>query len=238
MSERILAQILADVAAEIGAVRKDERNTYQQFNFRGIDAVVNAVGPKLHKAGVIGPFPRLVDSTRVIGTTSKGNAVTTVTVTVEYTLYGPAGDELAGTVIAEAFDSGDKATAKAMSVAMRTFLLQSLCLPTDEPDPDQYTYSEPPRTAESRRPTQSPITFDQRANIAHLVRHIGVTGERLASAVGWASMPQGRVSAVEDMTEEEADKLIDFMLSKAHGMGEQEQTVLDVKTADTEEADE
>lgn len=150
MSERILAQILADVAAEIGAVRKDERNTYQNFNFRGIDAVVNAVGPKLHKAGVVGPFPHLVDSTRVVGSTSKGNTVTSVTVTVEYSLYGPAGDMLAGTVIAEAFDSGDKATAKAMSVAMRTFLLQALCLPTDEPDPDQYTYAEPPRITEAQ----------------------------------------------------------------------------------------
>jgi hypothetical protein len=30
----------------------------------------------------------------------------------------------------------DKATAKAMSVAYRTFLLQVLALPTDDPDPD------------------------------------------------------------------------------------------------------
>jgi len=37
-------------------------------------------------------------------------------------------------------DSGDKATAKAMSVAFRTALLQSLSLPTDEVDPDATSY--------------------------------------------------------------------------------------------------
>ena len=37
-------------------------------------------------------------------------------------------------------DSGDKATAKAMSVAFRTALLQALALPTDEPDPDSQSY--------------------------------------------------------------------------------------------------
>ena len=47
---------------------------------------------------------------------------------------------MSGLVAAEAFDSGDKATAKAMSVALRTFLLQLLALPTDEPDPDSFTY--------------------------------------------------------------------------------------------------
>jgi hypothetical protein len=33
------------------------------------------------------------------------------------------------TVVGEAMDSGDKATAKAMSVAFRTALLQALCTP-------------------------------------------------------------------------------------------------------------
>ena len=42
--------------------------------------------------------------------------------------------------LVEVVDSGDKATAKAMSVAFRTALLQALCLPTDEPDPDASSY--------------------------------------------------------------------------------------------------
>jgi len=56
------------------------------------------------------------------------------------TWYGPEGDQLSSVAAGEAFDSGDKATAKAHSVAFRTALLQTLCLPTDEPDPDSKTY--------------------------------------------------------------------------------------------------
>jgi hypothetical protein len=63
-----------------------------------------------------------------------------VRVKVAYTFYGPAGDSVEGEVVAEAMDAGDKATSKAMSVALRTFLIQALCLPTDEPDPDQESY--------------------------------------------------------------------------------------------------
>ena len=44
-------------------------------------------------------------------------------------------------VAAESWDTGDKAMPKAMSVAMRTALIQALALPTDEPDPDSFTYT-------------------------------------------------------------------------------------------------
>ena len=37
-------------------------------------------------------------------------------------------------------DVGDKGTPKAMSVAYRIVLLQMLCIPTDEPDPDSQSY--------------------------------------------------------------------------------------------------
>ena len=69
-----------------------------------------------------------------------GGSLNVVRVTVNYSVFGDEGDPIHGMVAAEAFDSGDKATAKAMSVAYRTFLLQLLCLPTDEPDPDTYSY--------------------------------------------------------------------------------------------------
>ncbi|MBK6857532.1 MAG: hypothetical protein IPG97_13545, partial [Microthrixaceae bacterium] len=41
-----------------------------------------------------------------------------------------------GESIGESSDSSDKAVAQAMSVALRTFLLQGLTMPTDDPDPD------------------------------------------------------------------------------------------------------
>lgn len=123
------------VMADVQAVSKDSRNQQQQFNFRGIDAVMNAVGPVLRKHGVIVVPTALDERDERYETKSKAQMCNRV-VKVSYTVYGPAGDMFFGSSFGEAADSGDKAMAKAMSVAYRTFLLQSLTIPTDEPDPD------------------------------------------------------------------------------------------------------
>lgn len=137
-----IVQALAAVMADVREVRKDQTNQHQRFNFRGIDTVMNAVGPAFRKHGVV-CLPTKVDHTIASKTVGKNNSLMNfVTVNVEYTLYGPEGDHITGCVSAESFDSGDKGTAKAMSVAYRTFLLQALCLPTDDPDPDHDVYQE------------------------------------------------------------------------------------------------
>jgi hypothetical protein len=79
---------------------------------------------------------------------------------VQFSVYGSEGEPIVGDVAAEAFDSGDKATAKAMSVALRTFLIQLLALPTDEPDPDASSYElAPNKKAEPKatEPTESAL---------------------------------------------------------------------------------
>lgn len=132
-------QALSKVMAEVQAVRKDSKNQAQRFNFRGIDAVMNAVGPALRKHGVT-ILPEDVEVHRSNGTTANGKQTAEVVIKVTYRVYGPAGDSIHGKVAAEAMDFGDKAIAKAMSVAYRTFLLQALTIPTDEPDPDSESY--------------------------------------------------------------------------------------------------
>ena len=132
-------QALNKVMGEVQAVKKDSRNQAQRFNFRGIDAVMNAVGPALRKHGVV-ILPEDVEVHRSNGTTTSGKQTAEVVLKVTYRAYGPAGDSIHGRVAAEAMDLGDKAIAKAMSVAYRTFLLQALTIPTDEPDPESESY--------------------------------------------------------------------------------------------------
>jgi hypothetical protein len=135
-----IAQAMSAIMKEVGAIAKKDKNTSQGFNFRGIDSVVNAVSPALQKFGVvIVPSVEEYDYQTVeIGKnrTPMGH----VRVKVTYTFIGANGDAIKATVVGEAMDSGDKATAKAMSVAFRTALLQSLSLPTDEVDPDAHSY--------------------------------------------------------------------------------------------------
>ena len=135
-----IAQALNEVMKEVGAVKKNDRNSSQGFNFRGIDAVVNAVSPALQKHGVI-VVPSVEDYEYHSVEIGKNRTVMGhVKVKVTYTFIGAGGDAIKATVVGEAMDSGDKATAKAMSVAFRTALLQTLSLPTDEPDPDSQSY--------------------------------------------------------------------------------------------------
>lgn len=132
-------QALNKVMGDVQAVKKDSKNQAQRFNFRGIDAVMNAVGPALRKYGVV-ILPEDVEAHRSNGTTANGKPTAEVVLKVTYRVYGPGGDSIHGRVAAEAMDFGDKAIAKAMSVAYRTFLLQALTIPTDEPDPDSESY--------------------------------------------------------------------------------------------------
>ena len=133
-----LVAALAAVMQDVQAVAKKDRNTHSNYNFRGIDAVVNAVGPALRKHGVV-VLPRLDSVVYETVQTSTGKPANACRVSVTY-MFCKGGQTLPCSVAAEAWDAGDKAAPKAMSVAFRTALLQALCLPTDEPDPDSHTY--------------------------------------------------------------------------------------------------
>ena len=135
-----IQEAISKVMAEVGAVGKDRRNNQQNFNFRGIDATVNALSPAMRKHGVIAR-PSAVESITYEPLQFKsGGRGTQCRVVVSYSFMGPDGDEIVSTVAAESMDSGDKATAKAMSVAFRTALLQTFVLPTQDADPDMDVY--------------------------------------------------------------------------------------------------
>ena len=138
-----LVERLVSVKRDIGAVGKEDRNSQQGFNFRGIDAVLNAVSAPLIKHGVM-VYPRLKNLDKGTATTSKGSVMNTVVVTVEY-IFTDGEEQISVVAPGEAFDSGDKCVAKAMSVAYRTALIQALSLPTDEPDPDSESYDAQPK---------------------------------------------------------------------------------------------
>ena len=131
---------LAAVMADVTHVGKDGQNTAQGYAFRGIDGVLNAVGPAFRRHGVIA-LPHVEQSEHQLVEVGKNRTpMRQATVVVRYVFHGPQGDSLDCVVAAEAMDSGDKATSKAMSVAHRTALIQALALPTHEPDPDASSY--------------------------------------------------------------------------------------------------
>ena len=183
-----IVELLSKVMEDVGAVGKGERNTAQNFNFRGVDAVVNAVSPVLRKYGVV-VTPEVVSNE--YSTVESGKNRTLMghcRLTVTYKFWAPDGSYIPSTVSAESMDAGDKATAKAMSVALRTCLLQTLCLPTDDIDPDHQVYerasveqSQPSRTkpaadrlADRAKQGPSPLTDEQRAQFVMACEKAGL----------------------------------------------------------------
>jgi hypothetical protein len=136
-------EALIEVMRAVPVVKKEDRNSQQNFSFRGIDSVLNAVGPALRSVGVV-VLPSVQEHHAKEITTKSQAKMNAVFVLVKYTFVGPEGDILEAEVPGEAFDAGDKAFSKAMSVAFRTALLQTLALPTDEKDSDSETHERAP----------------------------------------------------------------------------------------------
>lgn len=129
----------ARVMTGIREIRKSEKYSAAgtNYNFRGVDTVVNAFAPVLREHGVL-VLPVQVDANYRDFKNNNNKIQRECTVTVTWMVIGPGGDTLPSTLqsAGEALDSADKGTAKAQSVALRVLLLTAAMVPTDSPDPD------------------------------------------------------------------------------------------------------
>ena len=212
MENKTVVQALNEIMKAVGAISKTDRNAAQGFNFRGIDSVVNAVSPQLQKFGVI-VLPSVEDYEYQSVEIGKNRTVMGhVKVKVTYTFVGPQGDSIKATVVAEAMDAGDKATTKAMSVAFRTALLQSLCLPTDDVDPDASSYERSEKPAIDSEQLISRLknatTKTQLAEIKQFinVNKAGIQPDALLNLRDWFDSAELRISkSLNDLPKEELD---------------------------------
>lgn len=128
---------IARAMRDIGKIAKGDKYDAlgTKYNFRGVDRVVNAAAPILRKHGVlVMPELRAVEYRDVM--TKQGGRMHECVATVAWHWIGPRGDEKIAITQGEALDTSDKASAKAQSVAWRVCLIQTLAIPTGDPDPD------------------------------------------------------------------------------------------------------
>lgn len=192
-------EALNAVMAEVQAVGKTDRNTQQGYNFRGIDAVVNAAGPAFRRHGIVA-VPLLESATYRDVQTSTGKPSRECTVQVRYRFYGPAGDYVDAVVPGESMDFGDKGTPKAMSVAYRIALLQVLTIPTHELDPDSQSYERDNAPTRPKRPAPKPAP-EQLKEHAGLAQRIADAGDVETLRELWTvvteSVREGRITSAQ-----------------------------------------
>lgn len=136
---------LVEVGRELGVtgIAKDRKNEQQNFNFRGIDDIMNVAGRVLFKHGVL-PVPTYSDRTEVAKVTAKGTAMYQVVLKGIYTFVSMLdGSTVTVVTYGEAMDTADKATNKAESAALKYAILQLFLVPTEATDDADATTPEP-----------------------------------------------------------------------------------------------
>lgn len=155
---RIIAAI-AKVMAEVGVVGKTKKNQAQGYQFRGVDDVVAEVQAVMAANGVI-VVPKVVEREREVLTTQKGGSMASVRLLVDHHfMCAEDGSSVVTTTLGEAMDSGDKASNKAMSAALKYALVETFMIPTREADRDTEEHSPvmgPPPATRAAPPSSPP----------------------------------------------------------------------------------
>ncbi len=128
-------QHMAALMAAVEPMKKAQKNRDQGFQFRGIDDVYDALHPLLveHKIFVA---PNVLKVHTEEYQTSRGTVMHRTILTVEHRFYTTDGSFVSATTVGESSDAGDKSASKAMSVAFKYALFQTLCIPLNDPSAD------------------------------------------------------------------------------------------------------
>lgn len=139
---RTVFKALSAVQKELSerGIAKGDTNKHQNYKFRGIDAVLNALAPILAKHGVV-LVPSVDESEIRTLQTNQGSAMNHCKVKMSFTFYDSEGDSITHTFHGEAMDSGDKSLNKAATAAYKYFLFQAFTIPVEgTPDADSESH--------------------------------------------------------------------------------------------------
>lgn len=142
-SPRVYAAIHATqkILSARGVDKNQKTTGGASYKFRGIDDLYNALAPALAESGLV-ILPRIINRECQDRQTKGGAVMQHVVLTVEYDLVA-ASDGSIHTVrsVGECFDSGDKATNKAMTAAFKYLCFELFCIPlTGSDDADATNY--------------------------------------------------------------------------------------------------
>lgn len=167
-------------------IGKFRRNQQQGYNFRGIDDCFNVIAPMLAEAGLV-ILPRVLNRQCAERVNAKGTTLFYVTVEAEFDFVSSAdGSKHVVKTFGEAMDSGDKATNKAMSAAMKYALLQTFTIPTEgDNDADATTHEVGQQRAD-------PLESEAAQQMLSRLRSAAMDGEEALSEA-FKAEPKGAV---------------------------------------------
>lgn len=131
--------VMADIAKK--GVAKEQTNTTQNFKYRGVDDVMDALSPLLAKHDLL-ILPSVESHSLTERQTRNGSSVLHALLKLTYEFVCPidGSTKSVGPIYGEAMDTGDKATNKAMAVAYKYLCTQAFCIPFSGDDPDAQSH--------------------------------------------------------------------------------------------------
>jgi hypothetical protein len=189
---RIFAAILEvkNALAREG-VGKNQTNSQQQYKFRGIDDIMNAMAAPLVNAGII-VVPRVISRTQDVFVTENKKRVTSVALDVEFIFVAKDGSQITARIQSEASDYADKATNKAISFAMKYAFISVFNIPVVGADDGDF---------------ESPGNdADERAPVAHKPQPVAAAPQKAPVK----AKPKGKTAdaAIKEGTEKAANAII------------------------------
>ena len=162
-------ELIGQGMKRIGAIGKNSTATNtsgkQMYKFRGIDAVYNALNPVMSELGLF-ICPEVLEQTREERKSTSGGTLIYSILKVKFTMYAPDGSNVSCIVIGEGMDSGDKASNKAMSVALKYACFELFMIPTEEMiDPDAEVHEVAPKNAPQTNRTPVPAAVSASAKV-------------------------------------------------------------------------
>ncbi len=174
-----IAAVMADMTKE--GISKGSKNTQQGYAFRGIDAVYNALAPKLALHGLC-ILPRVVAKEASERESKNGGMLLYTRLTVEFDLVSAKdGSKHTICTVGEAMDSADKSSNKAMSAAYKYAAFMAFCIPTEgDNDADATTHEVAASFAPQQRsaaPTRSQTNGHNAAPVCDVCGAAGRLGK-------------------------------------------------------------
>lgn len=211
MSEGMIFGLMGQAMREIGAIGKDSKNQQQGFMYRGIDAVYNALNPVMAKLGLF-ICPEVLEQTREERQGRNGGTLLYSILKIKYTMYAPDGSNVSCVVVGEGMDSGDKASNKAMSVAMKYAAFQLFMIPTEEMvDPDSETHEVAPKAKQAAKPAAKPAPAKQDApttvSVAQAVPQVAATAKPVNPVLEYMANERETLRKVRELPKAENNAL-------------------------------
>ena len=192
--------LIPKIMREAGAVAKDRKNIQQQYAFRGIDDLVNALHAPMASNGVF-VVPEALESTVTEKPTKSGGVLFYTRGRFKFTFYAPDGSSVQAITLGEAMDSGDKSSNKAMSSALKYALLQVYCIPTLDDDIDTENSSPQPISVNPK----TSLANDAHARLQALIAKHNIDGEIVGK---WVEKFAGDKKTLGSILPADAEKII------------------------------